>query len=206
MGMESGISGFGEWISVVSISKQSQFDGGDKRMIPDLNQPVKAENDGWTPSNNVPVVMFDRVSKSYGRINAATGISLGISGGVTGILGMNGAGKSTMFKLMMGKIRPSSGAIRLFGEDPWKNTAPYSRVGFVPEHEKLHDWMTGFDFVTTFARLHGLTRAEAEKEGQAHHGGSGQDGVVGEAFPEVGGGVNPGGFEEGSENDADGEI
>ena len=133
-------------------------------MIPDLNQSGKAETDAWSPSKNVPVVMFDRVSKSYGRINAATGISLGISGGVTGILGMNGAGKSTMFKLMMGKIRPSSGAIRLFGEDPWKNTAPYSRVGFVPEHEKLHDWMTGFDFVTTFARLHGLTRAEAEKE------------------------------------------
>ncbi len=108
--------------------------------------------------------MFDRVSKSYVRINAVTSISLGLSGGVTGILGMNGAGKSTLFKLMMGKIRPSSGAIRLFGEDPWKNTVPYSRVGFVPEHEKLHDWMTAFDFVTTFARLHGLTREEAEKE------------------------------------------
>jgi len=34
----------------------------------------------------------------------------------------------------------------------------------VPEHEKLHDWMTAFDFVTTFARLHGLTREEAERE------------------------------------------
>ena len=133
-------------------------------MIPDMIQEGKAVTQEWTPVQNTPVVMFDRVSKSYGRINAVTSISLGLSGGVTGILGMNGAGKSTLFKLMMGKIRPSSGAIRLFGEDPWKNTAPYSRVGFVPEHEKLHDWMTAFDFVTTFARLHGLTREEAEKE------------------------------------------
>ena len=133
-------------------------------MIPDMTQEGKAVTQEWTPVQNTPVVMFDRVSKSYGRINAVTSISLGLSGGVTGILGMNGAGKSTLFKLMMGKIRPSSGAIRLFGEDPWKNTAPYSRVGFVPEHEKLHDWMTAFDFVTTFARLHGLTREEAEKE------------------------------------------
>ena len=53
-------------------------------MIPDLNQSGKDETDAWSPSKNVPVVMFDRVSKSYGRINAATGISLGISGGVTG--------------------------------------------------------------------------------------------------------------------------
>ena len=41
---------------------------------------------------------------------------------------------------------------------------PYSRVGFVPEHEKMYDWMTAFDFITTFARLHGMTREEASKE------------------------------------------
>ncbi len=133
-------------------------------MMPDMTQHGKAETKEWKPVANIPVIMFDRVSKTYGRINALGGVSLGISGGVTGILGMNGAGKSTMFKLMMGKVKPSSGAIRLFGTDPWKNPAPYSRVGFVPEHEKLHDWMTAFDFVTTFARLHGMTRDEAAVE------------------------------------------
>ncbi len=133
-------------------------------MMPDLTQHGKAETQQWQPDANTPVVMFDRVSKTYGKINALGGVSIGISGGVTGILGMNGAGKSTLFKLMMGKIKPSSGAVRLFGTDPWKNPAPYSRVGFVPEHEKMYDWMTAFDFVTTFARLHGMTRDEASKE------------------------------------------
>jgi ABC-2 type transport system ATP-binding protein len=133
-------------------------------MMPDMTQHGKAETKDWKPVANTPVIMFDRVSKTYGRINALGGVSLGISGGVTGILGMNGAGKSTMFKLMMGKVKASSGAIRLFGTDPWRNPAPYSRVGFVPEHEKLHDWMTAFDFVTTFARLHGMTRDEAAVE------------------------------------------
>ncbi|RJU88135.1 MAG: ABC transporter ATP-binding protein [Candidatus Poseidoniales archaeon] len=133
-------------------------------MMPDMTQHGKAEVEEWKPVSNTPVILFDRVSKTYGRINALGGVSLGISGGVTGILGMNGAGKSTLFKLMMGKVKPSSGAIRLFGTDPWKNSAPYSRVGFVPEHEKLYDWMTAFDFITTFARLHGMTREEASKE------------------------------------------
>ena len=133
-------------------------------MMPDVTQHGTAETTEWKPVENTPVVMFDRVSKSYGRINAMNSVSLGISGGVTGILGMNGAGKSTLFKLMMGKIKPSSGAIRLFGTDPWKNPAPYSRVGFVPEHEKMYDWMTAFDFIVTFARLHGMTREEAGKE------------------------------------------
>ena len=133
-------------------------------MIPDVSQEGKSTAEVWKPSENAPVIMFDRVSKSYGRINALGGVSLGISGGVTGILGMNGAGKSTLFKLMMGKVKPSSGAVRLFGADPWKNPAPYSRIGFVPEHEKLHDWMTAFEFITTFSRLHGMTKKEAEIE------------------------------------------
>lgn len=133
-------------------------------MMPDMTQHGKAETQQWQPVANTPVVMFDRVSKTYGRINALSGVSIGISGGVTGILGMNGAGKSTFFKLMMGKIKPSSGAIRLFGTDPWKNPAPYSKVGFVPEHEKMYDWMTALDFIITFARLHGMTRDEATKE------------------------------------------
>ncbi len=133
-------------------------------MMPDMTQQGGAETEEWKPVQNTPVIMFDRVSKTYGRINALNSVSLGISGGVTGILGMNGAGKSTLFKLMMGKVKPSSGAIRLFGTDPWKNPAPYSRVGFVPEHEKMYDWMTAYDFIVTFARLHGMTRDEAEKE------------------------------------------
>ncbi len=135
-------------------------------MMPDLTQEGKAETKEWKPDLTAPVVMFDRVSKTYGRINALSNVSIGISGGVTGILGLNGAGKSTMFKLMMGKLRASSGAVRLFGTDPWKNPAPYSRIGFVPEHEKLYDWMTAFDFIVTFARLHGMTREEATKEAE----------------------------------------
>jgi len=109
-------------------------------------------------------VYFNGVSKSYGRIHALSDITIGLSGGVTGILGMNGAGKSTLFKLLMGKLRPSAGEVKIFGMDPWKNPTPYAHVGFVPEHEKMHDWMTALDFVSTFARLHGMTRSEADTE------------------------------------------
>ena len=133
-------------------------------MMPDFTQQGTA-NSAVSPAAPVaPVVYFNGVSKSYGRIHALSGVTLGLSGGVTGILGMNGAGKSTLFKLLMGKLRPSAGEVKLFGVDPWKNPSPYAKVGFVPEHEKMHDWMTALEFVSTFARLHGMTRSEAEQE------------------------------------------
>jgi ABC-2 type transport system ATP-binding protein len=114
-----------------------------------------------------PAVLIDQVSKWYGQVIGINDVSLAIDGGVTGILGPNGAGKSTLFKLLMGRLKPSQGSVRLFGVDPWSNTAPYRRVGYVSESERLYDWMTGLDFVTTLARLHGMTREEAT-ERSAH--------------------------------------
>ena len=133
-------------------------------MIPDPTQTGGTPNKEWQPNASFPVIYMEGITKNYGRIHALSNITLGLSGGVTGILGMNGAGKSTLFKLLMGKLRPSSGQVRLFGTDPWKNPAPYARVGFVPEHEKMHDWMTALEFISTFARLYGMSRKEAEQE------------------------------------------
>ena len=133
-------------------------------MMPDFHQEGQPEVKEWAPEQEAPVILIENVSKTYGKIHALSGVTLALSGGVTGILGMNGAGKSTLFKILMGKLKPSSGQVRLFGTNPWKNPAPYSRVGFVPEGEKMHDWMTAHDFISTFARLDGLTRDEAKLE------------------------------------------
>ena len=113
-----------------------------------------------------PAVTLDHVSKWYGQVIGINDVSLAIDGGVTGILGMNGAGKSTLFKLLMGRLRPNRGAVRLFGTNPWDSTSPYRRVGYVSESEKMYDWMTSMDFVSTLARLHGMTRYEAEKKAE----------------------------------------
>ena len=112
-------------------------------------------------TKTTPAVVIDKCSKWYGQVIGINEVSLAIDGGVTGILGPNGAGKSTLFKLLMGRLKPSSGNVRLFGVDPWESTSPYRRVGYVAETEKLYDWMTGHDFVSTLARLHGMTREEA---------------------------------------------
>ena len=105
-------------------------------MIPDISQHGSAETTEWKPVENTPVIMFDRVSKSYGRINAMNSVSLGISGGVTGILGMNGAGKSTLFKLMMGKIKPSSGRLGCLELTPGRILRLILEWGLFPNMKK----------------------------------------------------------------------
>ena len=112
-------------------------------------------------SEKTPAVVVDQASKWYDQVIGLNDVSLAIDGGVTGVLGPNGAGKSTLFKLLMGRLKPSQGSIRLFGEDPWVNPAPYRRIGYVSESERMYDWMTALDFVSTLARLHGMTREEA---------------------------------------------
>jgi ABC-2 type transport system ATP-binding protein len=114
----------------------------------------------------IPTVLMENTSKWYDQVIGLNDVSLAIDGGVTGILGLNGAGKSTLFKLLMGRLKPSQGSVRLFGIDPWKDTSPYRRIGYVSESERLYDWMTAQDFVSTLARLHGMTREEANERAE----------------------------------------
>ena len=114
----------------------------------------------------IPTVLMENASKWYDQVIGLNDVSLAIDGGVTGILGPNGAGKSTLFKLLMGRLKPSQGSVRLFGIDPWKDTSPYRRIGYVSESERLYDWMTAQDFVSTLARLHGMTREEANERAE----------------------------------------
>ena len=93
-------------------------------MMPDASQIGKAETKEWKPDHSAPVVMFDRVSKQYGRINALSGVSLGISGGVTGILGSKGKpipitekeAKQLINQISEGIERPRASIIYEIGE------------------------------------------------------------------------------------------
>ena len=67
-------------------------------MMPDFHQEGQAETKQWQPEQKAPVILLENVSKTYGKIHALTGITLALSGGVTGILGLNGAGKSKLYK------------------------------------------------------------------------------------------------------------
>ena len=113
------------------------------------------------PPKVTPIVEFDGVSKWYGNVIGLNKLTLCIPTGVTGLLGPNGAGKSTMLQLATGQLYPSQGTVRVLGESVWNNPPLMRHVGLCPEQDAFYEWMTGFDFVRTCARLTGMSRPEA---------------------------------------------
>jgi ABC-2 type transport system ATP-binding protein len=107
------------------------------------------------------IVEFDAVSKWYGNVIGLNKLTLRLPAGVTGLLGPNGAGKSTFLQLATGQLRPSQGAVHVFGQPVWDNPALNRSVGLCPEQDAFYEWMTGRDFVRTCARLSGLGRRAA---------------------------------------------
>src|SRR5439155_13514628 len=115
------------------------------------------------PAEVTPVVVFDGVSKWYGNVIGLNKLTLHVPPGVTGLLGPNGAGKSTLLQLATGQLAPSQGAVRVLGQPTWNNPGLMRHIGLCPEQDAFYEWMTGFDFVRTCARLTGTGRRAASE-------------------------------------------
>ncbi len=110
-----------------------------------------------------PVVEFHEVSKWYGNVIGINKLTIRIPAGVTGLLGPNGAGKSTLLQLATGQLYPSQGTVQVLGQKVWNNPTLNRYIGLCPEQDAFYEWMTGWDFVHTSARLAGLSRSEARE-------------------------------------------
>jgi ABC-2 type transport system ATP-binding protein len=110
-----------------------------------------------------PVVEFHEVSKWYGNVIGINKLSIRVPAGVTGLLGPNGAGKSTLLQLATGQLYPSQGRVRVLGQEVWNNPGLNRFIGLCPEQDAFYEWMTGWDFVYTCARLGGLPRPGARE-------------------------------------------
>lgn len=118
------------------------------------------------PTEVAAIVAFDEVSKWYGNVIGINKLTLRIPEGVTGLLGPNGAGKSTLLQLATGQLYPSQGEVRVLGQRVWNNSSLNRHIGLCPEQDAFYEWMTGWDFVYTCARLGGLSRKLAREATQ----------------------------------------
>ena len=97
--------------------------------------------------------------KWYGDKRAVADLSLSVRRGeVFGFLGPNGAGKTTSLKMLLGLVDPSGGGGRVLGA-PLGDRATRAKIGFLPEHFRFQDWLTGREMLGFHGRLFGLSGA-----------------------------------------------
>ena len=89
-------------------------------------------------------VETEKLGRKFGSFEAVRGVDLKVlKGTVFGLLGVNGAGKSTIIKMLVGHLRPSSGSFRLLGQAPGEDPVGIRRrVAYVSENRYLYEWMT----------------------------------------------------------------
>jgi ABC-2 type transport system ATP-binding protein len=107
------------------------------------------------------LLSVENLTKQYKGVIALNNVSFEISDGITGILGENGAGKSTTIKIVLGLLEPTSGSAKILGETASENITVRSRLGYMPEHDCLPSNVTAAEFLTHMAELSGLPPSHA---------------------------------------------
>jgi ABC-2 type transport system ATP-binding protein len=102
-----------------------------------------------------PAIETDALSVRYGRTRVVEDLTLVVPrGSVYALLGRNGAGKSSLLRVLLGQRPAARGRVRLLGEDPWtRRTSLMARVGVVPEEPDAPPEMTARQLSAFCARL-----------------------------------------------------
>ena len=94
------------------------------------------------------------LAKCYGDFTAVDDLSFSLkAGSVVGLLGLNGAGKSTTMRMMSGVCRATRGSVRIDGVDVFRDRSTRSRIGFAPEHPPLYADLTVHEYLLHVGRL-----------------------------------------------------
>lgn len=106
--------------------------------------------------------------KHYGLRRALDGMSLSVpSGAILGLVGANGAGKTTWMLTVAGLLRAKSGTVDVLGEGPFDAARLGGRVTVLPQDAELPPELSPRELLRSFGRLHGLSSAAAARAASA---------------------------------------
>ncbi len=121
---------------------------------------IEDSNTEW-----MPMIEVQNLTRYYGDFPAVQDVTFKVrEGEIIGLLGLNGAGKSTILKVLAGLLAPSSGLVSIDGTDV--TGAPEDlrqKIGFLPEDPPLYLDMTVSSFLEHIARLKGLSAKVAQR-------------------------------------------
>lgn len=101
------------------------------------------------------------LTKTFGSQHALDSVDLTVAeGSIFGFLGANGAGKTTMLRLLTGLAQPSGGTVTVLGRNMATDAnAVRAQIGFLPDVPAFYEWMTAVQFLDFAGGLFGLDRA-----------------------------------------------
>jgi ABC-2 type transport system ATP-binding protein len=109
---------------------------------------------------------FENVTKRYGATTALNGVSFDVRPGeMFGLIGPDGAGKTTTIRLLCGLLRPDGGKVRVTGRDPVAEHAEVTAsVGYLSQRFSLYGDLSIDENIAFFAEIHGLWRYEDRRK------------------------------------------
>jgi ABC-2 type transport system ATP-binding protein len=113
-------------------------------------------------TNGHAAIEMQQLTKRYGRLTALDHLDLTVEqGSLFGFIGPNGAGKTTTLRMLAGLLEPTSGQIRLDGQDIGQDvTAARWLVGYMPDFFGVYEDMKVWEYLDFFARCYGLDSAQ----------------------------------------------
>lgn len=111
------------------------------------------------------MIQLVNVTKRYDDTTVVDNLNLQINAGeIVGLIGHNGAGKSTTLKMIAGLIEPTSGEVSVMGRNMQKGDVKVKQqIGFLPEESPLYEAMTAQQYLLFFSELYGMPRPKALK-------------------------------------------
>ncbi len=118
------------------------------------------------PTGPAEVVRLAGIRKRFGAVAALDGVSLGVNAGeMFGLIGPDGAGKTTAIRVICGLVRPDAGEVRVFGADPLRERhVATESIGYLSQRFSLYGDLSIDENVEFFARLHGVGDFAARRD------------------------------------------
>lgn len=114
--------------------------------------------------NNL-IIETKNLTKQYGAQKSVSNLNIHVQKGrIYGLLGRNGAGKTTTMKMLLGLTKPTTGEIKIFGQDIHNNEKKLlPRIGCLIESPGFYPNLTGTENLKIFARLRGIPKKKCSR-------------------------------------------
>lgn len=110
------------------------------------------------------MIQVRNLTRYYGEFAALQEVSFDLKvGEIVGLLGLNGAGKSTTLKMLAGLIAPSAGTVTIDGKPLHEHPETRARIGYLPEDPPLYVEMTVVAFLRHMGRMKGMSGSDIER-------------------------------------------